>query len=78
MTTRAASMSGGGPQANVVVQQVDADRAYSEVTRERVDNLSVQVERLEGKINALVLLVLGQLFTMLLTLFSFVIGHFHI
>lgn len=75
MTTRTV---GGGPGPGNLAQQADADRAYAEVTRERVDNLSVQVERLESKINALVLLVLGQLFTMLLTLFSFVIGHVHI
>ncbi len=75
MTTRTV---GGGLGPGNLAQQADADRAYAEVTRERVDNLSVQVERLESKINALVLLVLGQLFTMLLTLFSFVIGHFHI
>ena len=51
------------------------DRAFAEVTRERVDNLAEQVQRLEAKINTLVVLLIGQMLSFFAALALVIVNH---
>jgi hypothetical protein len=75
-STGGGSPIGGTQTTTVHVSDYDP-RAYAEVTRERVDNLAEQVERLETKINTLMFLVVGQMIAFIFGVVLFILNHVH-
>jgi hypothetical protein len=77
MNASTGGQGAGYPQVSGRLGDYDP-RAYAEVTRERVDNLADQVQRLETKINTLVFLLVGQMVTFIFGVVLFVINHVHV